>query len=152
VLFDFDATRQGAEWIDEIAAAAKARRDSRVGELVIGHGDWSVKHFRFSALEPTVIYDWDSLSTDFEAVFVGGAAASFTYTERLPVRVWPSAAEAEAFLAEYELARGNRFTADERAAARAAAVYSRAYSTRCTHAVGAETVGMELPEFAERFL
>jgi hypothetical protein len=26
---------------------------------VIGHGDWTVKHFRFDGLDPTVVYDWD---------------------------------------------------------------------------------------------
>jgi hypothetical protein len=85
VLFDFEATADGAEWIDEIAEAAKPLRDARVGRLVIGHGDWTVKHFRFEGLRPTVIYDWDSLNTDFETVFVGNSAATFTYTEHLPV-------------------------------------------------------------------
>src|SRR5439155_5202776 len=37
VLFDFEATARGAEWIDEIAQAATPLRDSRVGDLVIGH-------------------------------------------------------------------------------------------------------------------
>lgn len=152
VLFDFEATGPGAEWIDEIARSAKKRRDERPGKLVIGHYDWSVKHFRFAGLTPTVIYDWDSLSMDFEAVFVGGAAASFTYTEHLPVRVWPSLAEAQAFLEEYERARRKPFTRAERDAACAAAVYSRAYSARCTHAVRGDPAALELREYAEAFL
>jgi hypothetical protein len=52
VLFDFEATAGGAEWIDEIAAAAKPLRDAGAGRLVIGHGDWTVKHFRFDGLRP----------------------------------------------------------------------------------------------------
>jgi hypothetical protein len=103
-------------------------------------------------LRPTVIYDWDSLNTDFETVFVGGAAATFTYTERLPVEVWPSVAEAHAFFEEYEDARGTPFTPAEAAAARGAAVYTRAYSTRCTHAVGKDTAGLALRQYAESFL
>jgi hypothetical protein len=150
VLFDFEATADGAEWIDEIAAAAKPLRD--VGRLVIGHGDWTVKHFRFDGLRPTVIYDWDSLNTDFETVFVGNSAATFTYTEHFPVTVWPTLAEAEAFLDEYEQARDEPFAPEERAAARAAAVYSRAYSARCTHAVGKDAARMQLREYAEAFL
>ena len=152
VLFDFEATSSGAEWIDEIAVRAKPLQESRVGALVIGHGDWTVTHFRFEGLSPTVVYDWDSLNTDFETVFVGGAAATFTYTERLPVEVWPTVAEAEAFLEEYEHARGTKFTPAEAAAARAAAVYARAYSTRCTHAVGKDTAGLRLREYAGAFL
>jgi hypothetical protein len=58
VLFDFEATAAGAEWIDEIARVTKPLRDARVGELVIGHGDWTVKHFRFAGARPTVVYDW----------------------------------------------------------------------------------------------
>jgi hypothetical protein len=152
VLFDFEATSAGAEWIDEIAGAAKPLCDARVGALVIGHGDWTATHFRFDGLRPTVVYDWDSLNTDFEAVFVGGAAATFTYTERLPVDVWPSVTEAEAFLEEYEHARGTPFTPAEAAAARAAAVYTRAYSTRCTHAVGKDTAGLCLRGYVDAFL
>ena len=152
VLFDFEATSPGAEWIDEIAAAAKPVRDTRVGRLVVGHGDWTVKHFRFEGLRPTVIYDWDSLNADFETVFVGNAAASFTYTEHRRVGLWPTVDEARAFLDEYENACDRPFTPEERVAAEAAAVYSRGYSTRCTHAVGKDTSRMGLRDYAEAFL
>jgi hypothetical protein len=148
----FEATAKGAEWIDEIAGAAKPLRDARAGRLVIGHGDWTVKHFRFDGLRPTVVYDWDSLNTDFESVFVGNSAATFTYTEHLPVSVWPTVQEAQAFLDDYEQLRAEAFTPEERAAARAAAVYSRAYSARCTHAVGKDATHMQLREYAETFL
>jgi hypothetical protein len=151
VLFDFEATAAGAEWIDEVARAAKPLRDARVGELVIGHGDWTVKHVRFAGLRPTIVYDWDSLNTDYETVFVGNSAACFTYTEHLPVEVWPTATEAQAFLADYEQARGRPFTADERRAAGAAAVYSRAYSARCTHAVEKDAKALGLEEYAAAF-
>jgi hypothetical protein len=152
VLFDFEATAGGAEWIDEIARSAKPLRDARVGRLVIGHGDWTVKHFRFDGSRPTVIYDWDSLNTDYETVFVGGSAASFTYTEELPVDVWPTEVEAAAFIEDFERARETPFTPEERRAVGAAAVYSRAYSARCTHAVGKDATRMRLREFAATFL
>ena len=152
VLFDFEATAEGAEWIDDIAAAARPVRDAHVGRLVIGHGDWTVKHFRFEGLRPTVIYDWDSLNADFETIFVGGSAATFTYTEHLPVGIWPTVAEAEAFFGDYDRARRKAFTAEERAAARAAAVYSRAYTARCAHAVGKDATRIGLTELAEDFL
>jgi hypothetical protein len=152
VLFDFEATTDGAEWIDDIARSAKPRRDASPGELVIGHGDWTVKHFRFEGLRPTVVYDWDSLNTNYETALVGAAAATFTYTDRLSVSVWPTVAEAAAFFDDYEAARVRPFSLDERRAAQAAAVYSRAYSARCTHALGKDARKIGLEDYAERFL
>jgi hypothetical protein len=151
-LFDFESTARGAEWIDEIARAAKDRRDAVPGRFVIGHGDWSVMHFRFDGLRPTVIYDWDSLNTDHETTFVGFAAATFTYTEHLAVELWPRVDEARAFLDDYERARGTPFAEAEHRAARAATVYSRAYSTRCIHALGNDAGAMRLSEYASAFL
>jgi hypothetical protein len=82
---------------------------------------------------------------------VGEAAATFTYTEHLPVSLWPSPEEANAFIDDYVEARGLPFTPDERRAVNAAAVYARAYSTRCVHALG-DASHMQLELFAEAFL
>ena len=152
VLFDFEATTDGAGWIDEIAAAAQKRRDAGPGELVIGHHDWTVKHVRFDGLRPVVVYDWDSLSAAPEPCFAGDAAATFTYTEHLPVELWPTVEEAQAFIGDYEQARGRPFTPDERGTARAAAVYTRAYSTRCVHARGGDARSLRLEEYARELL
>lgn len=152
VLFDFEATAAEAEWIDDIARAAKPIRDSRVGGLVIGHGDWTVNHFRFVGLRPTAIYDWDSIGTDYETVFVGVSAASFTYTAHLPVALWPTVAETSSFIDDYQTARERPFTLEEGRAVHAAAVYARAYSSRCTHAVGKDAAAMGLEKYAEAFL
>jgi hypothetical protein len=151
-LLDFEATAAGAGWIDTIARAAKDRRDADPGRPVIGHGDWSVMHFRFDGLRPTVVYDWDSLNCDYETTFVGFAAATFTYTEHLPVELWPSVAEARGFLEDYERSREAPFTDVEHRAAKAATVYSRAYTTRCFHAVGKDTAALRLGDFADAFL
>ena len=152
VLFDFEATADRAGWIDEIATAARSRRDAGQGDLVIGHHDWTVKHVRFDGLRPTVVYDWDSLSADLEPCFAGDAAATFTYTNHLPVELWPTVDEAEAFIDDYERARGRPFTPRERGTARAAAVYTRAYSTRCIHAVGGDARSLRLEEHARELL
>jgi len=152
VLFDFEATSGGAEWIDEIARVAKPLRHTGLQQEVIGHDDWSVKHFRFDGLRPTVIYDWDSLTVEPEAVLVGQAAATFTYTEHLPVELWPSVAEATAFLDDYEAARGLPFSTGERRAAGASAVWSRAYSSRCVHALGRDTSTMRLQDYVAELL
>lgn len=147
-LFDFEATAAGAEWIDEIAAAARAVADVRKGAEVVGHTDWSAKHLRFDPeLQLTALYDWDSVTVGREPELAGTAAGSFTYTEELEqaIDVWPSPSESEAFLAEYEEERGEEFTAEERAVARAACVYLRAYAARCHHAYGgdARDTGLE---------
>lgn len=151
VLFDFEATAHDAGWIDEIATEARRRRDSGPGELVIGHHDWTVKHVRFDGLRPTVVYDWDSVSANLEPCFAGDSAATFTYTEHLPVEVWPTVEEAQAFIDDYERARGT-FTVGERGTARAAAVYTRAYSTRCVHALGGDAHALRLEEYARALL
>jgi hypothetical protein len=152
-LFDFEATARGAEWIDEIATVARAASDRRLGIEVVGHTDWSVKHLRFDEeLRATALYDWDSVTSGLEPSLVGSAAGSFTYTEELPyeIDVWPSAEESRAFIAEYEAERGTPFDEDERAVARAACVYLRAYAARCHHAFGGDP--SDLAPFAESLL
>jgi hypothetical protein len=154
-LFDFEATALGAEWIDEIAVAACAIADRRAGKEVVGHTDWSVKHLRFSPqLEATALYDWDSVTTDLEPNLVGTAAGSFTYTEELEqeIDVWPSTAESQAFIAEYEDERGEPFGDGERTAARAACVYLRAYAARCHHSVGGDARETGLADLAAAML
>jgi hypothetical protein len=154
-LFDFEATTSGAEWIDEIAGAARAITDNRVGAAVVGHTDWSAKHLRFNPeLEATALYDWDSVTTDLEPNLVGTAAGSFTYTEELgdDIEVWPSTAESQAFIADYEEERGKPFDDDEGAATRAACVYLRAYAARCHHSVGGDARETGLADLAEVLL
>ena len=134
-MFDFDATRSGAEWIDDTAAAALRELRSSAGETVVAHSDWSVKDFRFRDGRITAIYDWDSLVVDREPTIVGQAATHFTMTWRMPVRVAPTPAETAAFLSDYEEARGRHFSAAERNAIDAAATYAVGYTARCEHAL-----------------
>ena len=134
-IFDFEATRAGAEWIEEIALSSKAIIDTDIGELVIGHTDWSIKHIRYVGERVHVIYDWDSLSLNSEPVLVGHSAVGFTYTEFFPVAWLPTAEEASAFVAEYEEARGEPFSIDERKVLAAAATYGLAYAARCEHSL-----------------
>jgi hypothetical protein len=153
VLFDFEATAAGAEWIDEIGARAAVVE--RVGGEVVGHLDWAAKHVRFDdGLQPTAVYDWDSVTAELEPVVAGQAAASFTYTDELaaPVERWPTPDESLAFLADYEQARGSPFDEAESRTARAASVYLIAYAARCHHAVGGNPADMHLARHAEAFL
>ncbi|MFL5912969.1 MAG: hypothetical protein ACJ768_20680 [Gaiellaceae bacterium] len=148
VLFDFEATAAGAEWIDEIARVARERRDTGGSAVVIGHHDWTAKHVRFAGIKATAVYDLDSMSIDFEPVFVGTAAAHFTYD----VEPLPTADEAFQFIADYERARSSPFTRQEQATAWAAAVYGRAYTTRCWHALDGDTTKLALQEYAAALL
>jgi hypothetical protein len=137
-MFDFDATAAGAEWIDARATWARRELEAEVGEMVVGHTDWSVKDFRFRDGRITAIYDWDSLAVEREPVIVGHAATHFSMTWRLPVRVAPTPHEVMAFIAEYEDAREQSFSAAERRAVDAAGIYSMAYTARCEHALDPE--------------
>jgi hypothetical protein len=152
VLFDFEATSAGAEWIDEIAIAARGIRDQPIGAEVVAHGDWVANHVRFEGALPSVAYDWDSLETNREPNLLGCAAATFTYNEHLPVELQPTAAETRAFISDYEAARGTSLTAEERRATHAAAVYVRAYATRCGHAVRADIDRASVEAYAEALL
>lgn len=129
-MFDFPATRAGTEWIDEYAARARDLGGAR-GAPVVGHGDWSVKHFRFLDDEITAVYDWDSLVRTDEPRVVGQAATTFPATWYVPVAVLATPDEARAFVDEYEQARGRSFTRDERRRLASAASYVLAYGARC---------------------
>jgi hypothetical protein len=129
-MFDFEATRAGTEWIDELARRARELLASR-GEPVVGHTDWTVKHCRFVGDDLRIVYDWDSLGLMPEPELVGHAASHFTTTWRLDVQLIPSPEEARTFVAAYEQERSREFDAAERARLGAQAVYSLAYGARC---------------------
>jgi hypothetical protein len=135
-LFDFAATSSGAEWIDEIAAAAREQMN-HAGRCVIGHGDWRQEHVRFTGNEPVAAFDWDSLTCEYEPALLGsvthGFCADWSCVSR---RQAPTLEEARAFKCDYEEARGATFSAEERRLCGASFAYACAYSARCAHAVG----------------
>jgi hypothetical protein len=131
--FDFERTAAGAEWIDRIARGARERLEVAAGQVVVGHADWSVKHFAFRGDRVAAVYDWDSLAVDLEPVFVGEAVHGFPATWYIETAVAPTPDEAAAFVAEYEEARGRPFTMAEMETVHASADYAMAYSARCAH-------------------
>ncbi len=137
-LFDFEATAVGAGWIDEIAAESKKLVDEFQAPRVIGHADWSVDQMRFEDKTVSAVYDWDSLRWDKEVVFVGIAASNFAATWHGETPNPPTPEEARLFVADFEAARGESFSENERRAIFAAAVYAVAYMARCEHAVDPE--------------
>jgi hypothetical protein len=132
-LFDLAATAAGAEWIDEVAAAARGQW-IEAGDVVIGHGDWRVEHVRFDGERPVAAFDWDSLCREREPALVGFTACAFTadWTRTGNMAPAPALAEARAFVADYEAARGRAFAADERRLCAAMFAYACAYVARCS--------------------
>ncbi len=137
-LFDFEATTEGAAWIDDTAARAKEVVDGFDGRVIAGHTDWSVDHLRLADGEVRVVYDWDSLRPEKEVVVVGIAASNFTSTWSLGVPNPPTPEETWLFVEDYETARDGPFSGAERDALAAAAIYAAAYIARCEHAVDPE--------------
>lgn len=135
VLFNFDETSNGAEWIDAIAENAKKTVSNINGQIVLGHVDWSLKHFRFENNQVVMIYDWDSLKLEDELNILGIAAATFTTTWDIPVKITPSQEESYYFVKEYEQFRCKRFSSEEMTKISAAATYCLAYVARCEHAL-----------------
>jgi hypothetical protein len=151
---DLERTADGAERIDAFAASVKpaATRDA---PSVLGHLDWSGKHFRFARGRITAVYDWDSVRVATEAVIVGNAAFSFTANWDLPgVDPAPAPDEVGAFIDEFGAARGSHLTSGERAQVAACGAYLIAYVARSEHAKG-DTDGAftrALREHGNRFL
>ncbi|MEM8747902.1 MAG: hypothetical protein AAGF91_14470 [Actinomycetota bacterium] len=133
VRFDFDATSDGAEWID--AAAQEARTTLHTVDAedrVVGHFDWRTENLGFAGHEVSAIYDWDSVASADEAVVVGSAAAQFCANWRRGHPV-PSPEEIRRFVDDYQRARGRGFTEDEARRVDAATTALVAYGARCQH-------------------
>jgi hypothetical protein len=137
-LFDFEATIEGAQYIDEVAAKALEHMVP-AGRTVIGHGDWRAEHVRFEGNIPVVAFDWDSLCKTREPALVGSAAHMFCsdWSREGHVQA-PTMEEARAFVAAYEAARGGAFSREERNLCAATFAYAVAYTCRCGHSTGVD--------------
>jgi hypothetical protein len=143
--FDFDRTARGAEWIDVLAVQAKAHL-AGCGKSVLGHCDWRAQNMRFAADKVVAVYDWDSVCCVAEPRLVGSAAHYFTSDFEVEGRrQLPSLEEAIGFIGDYQAARGVAFDAEEQQSARAALVYSMAYSARCEHSDALTDFGRKAP-------
>ena len=104
--------------------------------LVAAHLDWGVKNIRFRDDAVCAVYDSDSVHAAAEAECVGRAAAQFTAQWDVPALLTPTAEEAQAFVEEYQAARGRKFSRAERALSAAAAHYAVAQEARLEHLSG----------------
>ena len=128
----------GAEWIDDVARAARERMQP-AGELVIGHGDWRVQHLLFESERVVAAHDWVSLCKEREPALLGFTAFAFCvdWSRQLGARA-PTLDEARALVADYEAARGGAFSREERRLCGALFAYSCAYMARCSWGIDDE--------------
>ena len=140
LLFDFDATAAGAEWIDAHARRARAVLDESSEPPVVGHDDWRAEHVRLDGTRIVAVYDWASIKAMPETSLVGNASRAFSLDFTAPDPRVPDRDDALAFVADYEVARGASFSAVEHRRIDAAWLYSTAYSARCEHSLHATAV------------
>jgi hypothetical protein len=135
-LFDFEATVEGAGYIDALASAAR-ERIVPCGDLVIGHTDWRAEHVRFMGDRPVAAFDWDSLCKVREPFLIGFTAHAYCADYSVEGHAQaPTLDEARGFVTAYEQARGHSLDRQERHACGGAFAYSCAYTARCEHALG----------------
>jgi hypothetical protein len=134
--FDFGSTARGAEWIDDLRARATTRlqASTEVSSVVV-HGDWRIENLGVRGGRLVGVYDWDSVHVAAETIAVASAASTFSVDwNQRTVRRFPVVHEIGAFVADYEAARGDKFTPQECGMLAAAMVASLAYGARCEHA------------------
>lgn len=76
--FDFAASAPGAEWIDELATAARDRLSEAAGEVVVAHSDWRTEHVRSSAARSSRPTTGKSLAVGTEPALIGQIGHTFT--------------------------------------------------------------------------
>lgn len=121
---------EDTRFIDAHGRAAQAVLKKSKLPRVAAHCDWGVKNIRFRDDTVCAVYDSDSVHAASEAECVGRAAAQFTAQWEIPAMLTPTPKEAQAFVEEYQAARGRRFSKTERSVAAAAARYVVAHIAR----------------------
>lgn len=124
-VFDFTAPEAGFEWLDEVADAMACRLTALDAAPVVGHSDWVWQNVCVRAGRFVAGFDWDSLVFLPESAVVGLAAGAFS--QGSPDA--PSAVEVDAFIADYETARGAEFGSEREIVA--AATWVRCFNARC---------------------
>ena len=145
---EFAARAAGADFIDEVARAARARM-APAGELVIGHGDWRVQHVRFAGDRIVAAFDWAGLCREWEPALVGFTAFAFCIDwTRTPLPT-STIDDARGFVADYEAARGRAFSSDERRLCGAVFAYSYATMARWVEGTFRAVVASHGPSLME---
>ena len=119
-------------WLSDTARRVRARLASLGDPCVVGHADWWSQNLRWVGQRLHVVYDWDSVTAQPEAILAGEAAYMFAKTDFELDGCAPGANVqlTEQFLVAYENARGRRWTIDQREAAWAAGLWIAAFNAR----------------------
>ena len=136
-IFDFAATADGAEWIDDLARRAVAQRDHGEPEpLVVGHLDWCSRNVRVADGAVVAAYDWDAVASVAQHTVVGQSAALWPCTGEPDSPAASTPAELRSFIAAYDDQASRPLDATAHRRAAAAGLYALAYMARCEHAIG----------------
>jgi Phosphotransferase enzyme family len=150
-LFDFDATSDGAAWIDDLATEAARTMERTTGPLAVVHTDWRSDNIRVDSEGTRIaaIFDWESVRLSTECNALGLVAAMHSVDWFDPAGPYfATGDECVGFAREVERARSAPFSPDAWAAVRAAIVYGWCYTARCEHARAA--VGDDKEQFGMR--
>lgn len=128
-LFDFEATKDGAEWIDELARLAKTEPDH--SPIVVAHTDWSARNVRLRADGIRAIYDLDSLAAVGLSTAVGKAAVSWRALGEAGEPVAPGIEEIEDWFDRFPIPLSKA----QRRTSIAVVVSALCYTARCEHAI-----------------
>lgn len=130
---DLNAATEPA-WLDEMAAAVRARLRASALPAVVGHGDWRRSNLRWSGPHPMVVHDWDSVVALPEPVIAGAAALSFPNDTDATTA---SVAECAVFLAAYAAARKRPWSPAELEVCWAAGLWVFAFNAKKESLAGA---------------
>ena len=103
-LFDFESTKDGAAWIDDVARQAASLREGDSTPPVVAHTDWSARNIRLDDDGLQAVYDWDSVTLAPEATAVGQAAVTWCVTSEPGGSEFPTLDEVVGFIEDYEAA------------------------------------------------
>ncbi len=124
----FQPSEADTAWVRDVASRARAIAEAEPSRLVLAHGDWRVEHVKARGDQIVATYDWDSLAVLPETRIVGiDAHGHIADWSQSMTRNTPTYDDVVGFIADYEAARGDEFTPNERRAARAWAAYFIAY-------------------------
>jgi hypothetical protein len=141
------------EWVREVARRARENMRRCSEPAVVGPADWWSQNLRWNGHRLHVVFDWDSVTAQPEAIIAGAAAYQFAATTYEIEGSAPAAtaAESERFLHAYASARGTAWTAQEWQVAWSASIWVACYQAQLSAVEAvtgafADLVRRDLPE------
>lgn len=140
-------------WLEDAAERARQRLRTCREPVVVGHADWWSQNLRWIDHRLHVVFDWDSVTAQPEAIIAGAAAYQFAATTFEIEGSAPAATATESlrFLRAYAAARGNGWTRDQWQLAWSASIWVACYHAQLSAVEAvtgafADLVRIDLPE------